>query len=174
MFETNPAGPAPSLPGTDWLQNVETLKESLRLAGSGSIDLNSVDMAQFQGLMDTMKNADQANWCLNHEQFADLASSLSTFFNQSGLVPSITPPTTTTNTGYSSTSASTLTTLSNNTSHLTVPQSSISPSLSPTSTVGGFSPQPTQNVIVQPTQTASYILNDVEDDDEEFNWERIL
>lgn len=42
-------GPAPSLPGTDWLQNVETLKESLRLAGSGSIDLNSVDMAQFQG-----------------------------------------------------------------------------------------------------------------------------
>lgn len=45
--------------------------------------------------MDTMKNADQANWCLNHEQFADLASSLSTFFNQSGLVPSITPPTTT-------------------------------------------------------------------------------
>lgn len=39
------------------------------------------------------------------------------------------------NTGYSSTSASTLTTLSNNTSHLTVPQSSISPSLSPTSTV---------------------------------------
>lgn len=42
-------GPVPSLPGTDWLQNVETLKESLRLAGSGSIDLNSVDMAQFQG-----------------------------------------------------------------------------------------------------------------------------
>ncbi|XP_048739243.1 forkhead box protein J3-like isoform X2 [Ostrea edulis] len=173
MFETNPAGPTPSLPGTDWLQNVETLKESLRLAGSGSIDLNSVDMAQFQGLMDTMKQADQSNWCLNHEQFADLASSLSTFFNQSGLLPTITPPTTTTNTGYSSTSTSTLTTLSNNTSHLTVPQSSISPCLSPTS-AGGFSPQPTQNVIVQPTQTASYIMNDVEDDDEEFNWERIL
>lgn len=47
------------------------------------------------GLMDTMKQADQVNWCLNHEQFADLASSLSTFFNQSGLLPTITPPTTT-------------------------------------------------------------------------------
>lgn len=42
------------------------------------------------------------------------------------------------NTGYSSTSASTLTTLSNNTSHLTVPQSSISPALSPTSTVVSY------------------------------------
>lgn len=49
----------------------------------------------FTGLMDTMKQADQSNWCLNHEQFADLASSLSTFFNQSGLLPTITPPTTT-------------------------------------------------------------------------------
>jgi hypothetical protein len=49
MYGSLYVGPTPSLPGTDWLQNVETLKESLRLAGSGSIDLNSVDMAQFQG-----------------------------------------------------------------------------------------------------------------------------
>jgi hypothetical protein len=57
------------------------------------------DLAMFltisTGLMDTMKQADQSNWCLNHEQFADLASSLSTFFNQSGLLPTVTPPTTT-------------------------------------------------------------------------------
>lgn len=34
---------------TDWLQNVDALKESLKLAGSGSYDLNNIDISQFQG-----------------------------------------------------------------------------------------------------------------------------
>ena len=33
----------------DWLHNVDALKESLKLAGSGSYDLNNIDISQFQG-----------------------------------------------------------------------------------------------------------------------------
>jgi len=36
------------------------------------------------GLVDTMKQGESANWSFNPEQFADLASSLSNFFNQTG------------------------------------------------------------------------------------------
>ncbi|XP_071109520.1 forkhead box protein J3-like isoform X1 [Haliotis cracherodii] len=68
---------------SEWLQNLDSLKESMRLAGAGS-DLNNIDMTQFQaGLMETMKQEDPANWSLKPEQFADLASSLNNFFNQS-------------------------------------------------------------------------------------------
>lgn len=38
------------------------------------------------GLMESMKQADMNNWTLNPEQFADLASSLNTFFTQTGLL----------------------------------------------------------------------------------------
>ena len=45
----------------------------------------------YPGLVDTMKQGESANWSFNPEQFADLASSLSNFFNQatnSGTNPS--------------------------------------------------------------------------------------
>ncbi|KAK3105272.1 hypothetical protein FSP39_021415 [Pinctada imbricata] len=163
---------------TDWLQNVDALKESLKLAGSGSYDLNNIDISQFQGLMDTMKMADQNNWSLNPEQFENLASSLNTFFNQATVSnPQTVQPTTgTEGSGFTPSSSSTLTPLSNNTSHLTVPSmsdtSSVSPQLSPRS-LGGYSPRPNQNVIVQPTQTAQFtIKDDIEED--EFNWDKLL
>ncbi|XP_041378548.1 forkhead box protein J2-like isoform X3 [Gigantopelta aegis] len=64
---------------TDWLQNLDSLKESMRLNGG---DLTNIDMSQFQGLMDTVKQGDTNNWAINSEQFADLASSLNNFFNR--------------------------------------------------------------------------------------------
>ncbi|XP_038061512.1 forkhead box protein J2-like isoform X2 [Patiria miniata] len=65
----------------DWLQNLDLLKESVRTA-----NWNDVDVSQFQGLMESMKQADLKNWSLAPEQFADLASSLSQFFQQTGLL----------------------------------------------------------------------------------------
>ncbi|XP_060577634.1 forkhead box protein J3-like [Ruditapes philippinarum] len=70
--------------GTDFLQNLDTLKESLRLAGTGTYNWQDIDISQFQGLVDTMKQGESANWSFNPEQFADLASSLSNFFHQTG------------------------------------------------------------------------------------------
>ncbi|XP_069111208.1 forkhead box protein J3-like isoform X4 [Argopecten irradians] len=164
---------------TDWLQNVDSLKESLRLAGSGNYDFQNIDITQFQGLMDTMKNADQSNWSLNPEQFQDLASSLNNFFNQSSSNLPQTPPnnplTVNVKQDYSSDTNSTITSLNNSSgSHLTLPitSTSASPQISPRSTGGGFSPNPSQAVIVQPTQTAQYQLrDDIEDD---FNWDKLL
>lgn len=47
MFDTNQSSnSSPSL--NDWVQNVDVLKESLRLAGSGNFDLNNIDLTQFQ------------------------------------------------------------------------------------------------------------------------------
>ncbi|XP_021374635.1 forkhead box protein J3-like isoform X3 [Mizuhopecten yessoensis] len=181
MFMDSHAGQAPSFGGslTDWLQNVDTLKESLRLAGSGNYDFQNIDISQFQGLMDTMKNADQSNWSLNPEQFQDLASSLNNFFNQSTTnlphTPSSNPLTVNVKQDYSSDTNSTITSLNNSSgSHLTVPitSTSASPQISPRSTGGGYSPRPSQAVIVQPTQTAQYQLrDDIEDD---FNWDKLL
>ncbi|XP_033763331.1 forkhead box protein J3-like isoform X4 [Pecten maximus] len=174
-------GQTPSLGGslTDWLQNVDSLKESLRLAGSGNYDFQNIDITQFQGLMDTMKNADQSNWSLNPEQFQDLASSLNNFFNQSSSNLPPTPPnnplTVNIKQDYSSDTNSTITSLNNSSgSHLTLPitSTSASPQISPRSTGGGYSPSPSQAVIVQPTQTAQYQLrDDIEDD---FNWDKLL
>ncbi|XP_076451769.1 forkhead box protein J3-like isoform X2 [Babylonia areolata] len=74
------------------LQNLDTLKESMKLASSGHYDWQHIDMSQFQGLMETVKQADQNNWSsLNQEQLVDLASSLNNFFNQTGLLSSQNP-----------------------------------------------------------------------------------
>ena len=37
------------------------------------------------GLMESMKAADQNNWSMNPEQFADLAASLRNFFTKTGI-----------------------------------------------------------------------------------------
>ncbi|CAH1239497.1 FOXJ3 [Branchiostoma lanceolatum] len=67
----------------DWLTSLDLLKESCRLAGS--YNWGDIDMSQFQGLMESMKQADLNNWCLDPSQFSDLCSSLSRFFNQTGI-----------------------------------------------------------------------------------------
>ncbi|XP_077998702.1 forkhead box protein J3-like isoform X1 [Glandiceps talaboti] len=71
---------------TDWLQNLDQLKESVRIAGS--CNFSDIDMSQFQGLMESMKQADLKNWSLDPEQFADLANSLNQFFTQAGILSS--------------------------------------------------------------------------------------
>ncbi|XP_022100614.1 forkhead box protein J3-like isoform X2 [Acanthaster planci] len=65
----------------DWLQNLDLLKESVRTA-----NWNDIDVSQFQGLMESMKQADLKNWSLEPQQFADLAASLNQFFQQTGLL----------------------------------------------------------------------------------------
>ncbi|PVD35308.1 hypothetical protein C0Q70_02268 [Pomacea canaliculata] len=71
------------------LHNLDSLKESMRLAGAGNYDWQSIDMTHFQGLMDTIKHGDQSNvTSVNSEQLIDLASSLNNFFSQVGSLTS--------------------------------------------------------------------------------------
>ncbi|XP_043531610.1 forkhead box protein J3 isoform X9 [Chiloscyllium plagiosum] len=71
---------------SDWCMNLDTLKESFRIASS--FNWSDVDLSQFQGLMESMKQADLNNWSLDPVQFADLCSSLNQFFTQTGLIQS--------------------------------------------------------------------------------------
>ncbi|GFS06603.1 forkhead box protein J3 [Elysia marginata] len=71
-----------NLSASDWLQNLDTLKESMRSSGS---DWQNIDMSQFQGLLETVKQSDPSSWSLNQDQFGDLASSLNNYFNQAAL-----------------------------------------------------------------------------------------
>ncbi|XP_050414909.1 forkhead box protein J3 isoform X1 [Patella vulgata] len=73
----NLTGPNLSNSTAEWLQNLDTLKESMRTS-----DWQSIDMTQFQGLMETLKNKDLT---ANDPDVIDLASSLNNFFNQSGM-----------------------------------------------------------------------------------------
>ncbi|XP_054768437.1 forkhead box protein J3-like, partial [Lytechinus pictus] len=72
-----------SLGNSDWLNNLDLLKESVRVASS--YNFSDLDLSQFAGLMESMKQADSKNWSLQPEQFADLAESLSNFFQQTGV-----------------------------------------------------------------------------------------
>ncbi|XP_043917719.1 forkhead box protein J3 [Protopterus annectens] len=78
----------PCSPGvlTDWYANLDVLKESCRIATS--FNWSDVDLSQFQGLMESMRQADLNNWSLDPSQFADLCSSLNQFFTQTGLIHS--------------------------------------------------------------------------------------
>ncbi|XP_072174798.1 forkhead box protein J3-like [Diadema setosum] len=67
----------------DWLNNLDLLKESVRFASS--YNWSDLDLSQFAGLMESMKQADSKNWSLEPEQFADLAASLNSFFQQTGV-----------------------------------------------------------------------------------------
>uniref|UniRef100_A0A4W3JIE2 Forkhead box J3 n=1 Tax=Callorhinchus milii TaxID=7868 RepID=A0A4W3JIE2_CALMI len=71
---------------SDWCMNLDTLKESFRIASS--FNWSDVDLSQFQGLMESMRQADLNNWSLDPVQFADLCSSLNQFFTQTGLIQS--------------------------------------------------------------------------------------
>ncbi|XP_020839096.1 forkhead box protein J3 isoform X3 [Phascolarctos cinereus] len=69
---------------TDWYATLDMLKESCRIASS--VNWSDVDLSQFQGLMESMRQADLKNWSLDQVQFADLCSSLNQFFTQTGLI----------------------------------------------------------------------------------------
>ncbi|XP_075046002.1 forkhead box protein J3 [Mixophyes fleayi] len=74
-----------SLPcSTDWYSTLDVLKESCRIASSAN--WSDVDLSQFQGLMESMRQADLKNWSLDQVQLADLCSSLSEFFNHTGFI----------------------------------------------------------------------------------------
>nr|XP_014342709.1 PREDICTED: forkhead box protein J3 [Latimeria chalumnae] len=70
----------------DWFANLDVLKESCRIATS--FNWSDVDLSQFQGLKESMRQADLNNWSLDPVQFADLCSSLNQFFTQTGLIQS--------------------------------------------------------------------------------------
>ncbi|KAM4703294.1 forkhead box protein J3 [Rhinophrynus dorsalis] len=69
---------------TDWYSTLDMLKESCRIASS--TNWSDVDLSQFQGLMESMRQADLKNWSLDPVTFADLCSSLNKFFTQTGLI----------------------------------------------------------------------------------------
>nr|XP_033777219.1 forkhead box protein J3 isoform X3 [Geotrypetes seraphini] len=69
---------------TEWYATLDMLKESCRIASS--VNWSDVDLSQFQGLMESMRQADLKNWSLDQVQFADLCSSLNQFFTQTGLI----------------------------------------------------------------------------------------
>ncbi|XP_018081557.1 forkhead box protein J3 isoform X3 [Xenopus laevis] len=75
-----------SLGVADWLSSLDMLKESCRIASSAN--WSDVDLSQFQGLMESMRQADLKNWSLDQVQFADLCSSLNKFFTQTGFIHS--------------------------------------------------------------------------------------
>ncbi|XP_068096646.1 forkhead box protein J3 isoform X2 [Hyperolius riggenbachi] len=68
----------------DWYSTLDMLKESCRIASSAN--WSDVDLSQFQGLMESMRQADLKNWSLDQGQLADLCSSLSEFFNHTGFI----------------------------------------------------------------------------------------
>ncbi|KAK7477905.1 hypothetical protein BaRGS_00030814, partial [Batillaria attramentaria] len=139
------------------LHNLDTLKESMRLAGTGSYDWQNIDMTQFQGLMDTVKQADQSNWSsLNQEQLIDLASSLNNFFNQAGLLNSQ---------SHNNTSGRFNTTDSSN--HLSLPTDTTTLSSHSQATGDGYTSGQTA-ASGQP----NFLHGD--DIDDEFNWDKLL
>ncbi|KAH9514041.1 Forkhead box protein J2 [Bulinus truncatus] len=93
IFENSSGVPNLNL-SADWLQNLDSLKESMKSSGN---DWQNIDMSQFQGiidinktterqgLLDTVKQSDSAGWSINPDNFGDLASSLNNYFNQAAL-----------------------------------------------------------------------------------------
>ncbi|KAJ8264918.1 hypothetical protein COCON_G00140170 [Conger conger] len=70
---------------TDWYPNLDALKESCRIASS--YNWADVDLSPFQGLKESMRQADLNNWSLDPGQIADLCSSINQFFTRTGVIP---------------------------------------------------------------------------------------
>ncbi|XP_070561639.1 forkhead box protein J3-like isoform X2 [Ptychodera flava] len=151
---------------TDWLQNLDQLKESVRIAGS--CNFSDIDMSQFQGLMESMKQADLKNWSLDPEQFADLANSLNQFFTQAGILGSDALKTSQSSVAggassiYNSSEHSSASVMGNS-SHL---------GYSAGSTIQ-ISPQQTMQLPQQSTQASTSQLGN-SDDYEDFDWDKLL
>eukprot|EP00066_Takifugu_rubripes_P023020 XP_011612286.1 PREDICTED: forkhead box protein J3-like [Takifugu rubripes] len=70
---------------SDWYPNLDALKESCRIASS--YNWADVDLSPFQGLRDSMRQAELNNWSLEPTQIADLCSSINQFFARTGVIP---------------------------------------------------------------------------------------
>ncbi|MBN3311344.1 FOXJ3 protein, partial [Atractosteus spatula] len=77
--------PVPAALSTDWYPNLDALKESCRIASS--YNWADVDLSPFQGLKESMRQADLNNWSLDPAQIADLCSSINQFFTRTGVIP---------------------------------------------------------------------------------------
>ncbi|XP_018592078.1 forkhead box protein J3-like isoform X3 [Scleropages formosus] len=69
---------------SDWYTNLDALKESCRIASS--YNWADVDLSPFQGLRESMRQADLNNWSLDPAQVADLCSSINQFFMRTGVI----------------------------------------------------------------------------------------
>ncbi|XP_008273976.1 forkhead box protein J3 [Stegastes partitus] len=70
---------------SDWYPNLDWLKESCRIATS--YNWADVDLSPFQGLKESMRQAELNNWTLDAAQMADLCSSINQFFTATGVIP---------------------------------------------------------------------------------------
>ncbi|XP_041860619.1 forkhead box protein J3-like isoform X2 [Melanotaenia boesemani] len=70
---------------SDWYPNLDWLKESCRVATS--YNWADVDLSPFQGLKESMRQAELNNWSLDAAQMADLCSSINQFFTATGVIP---------------------------------------------------------------------------------------
>uniref|UniRef100_A0A1A7YAP4 Forkhead box J3 n=2 Tax=Iconisemion striatum TaxID=60296 RepID=A0A1A7YAP4_9TELE len=70
---------------SDWYPNLDWLKESCRIATS--YNWTDVDLSPFQGLKESMRQAELNNWTLDTAQMADLCSSINQFFTATGVIP---------------------------------------------------------------------------------------
>ncbi|XP_037629416.1 forkhead box protein J3-like isoform X3 [Sebastes umbrosus] len=70
---------------SDWYPNLDWLKESCRIATS--YNWADVDLSPFQGLKESMRQAELNNWSLDAAQMADLCSSINQFFAATGVIP---------------------------------------------------------------------------------------
>lgn len=68
----------------DWYPNLDALKESCRIASS--YNWADVDLSPFQGLRESMRQAELNNWSLEPTQIADLCSSINQFFARTGVI----------------------------------------------------------------------------------------
>uniref|UniRef100_A0A667WK14 Forkhead box J3 n=2 Tax=Myripristis murdjan TaxID=586833 RepID=A0A667WK14_9TELE len=69
---------------SDWYPNLDALKESCRIASS--YNWADVDLSPFQGLKESMRQAELNNWSLEPTQIADLCSSINQFFARTGVI----------------------------------------------------------------------------------------
>ncbi|XP_042563472.1 forkhead box protein J3-like [Clupea harengus] len=74
-------------PGSDWYSDLDTLKESCKIASS--FNWADVDLSPFQGLRESMRQAEQSNWDLAPAQIADLCSSINQFLSTTGVIPAL-------------------------------------------------------------------------------------
>nr|XP_043895122.1 forkhead box protein J3-like isoform X2 [Solea senegalensis] len=70
---------------SDWYPNLDWLRESCRIATS--YNWADVDLSPFQGLKESMRQAELNNWSLDAAQMADLCSSINQFFTATGVIP---------------------------------------------------------------------------------------
>ncbi|XP_072308645.1 forkhead box protein J3 [Eucyclogobius newberryi] len=69
---------------SNWYPSLDALKESCRIASS--YNWADVDLSPFQGLRESMRQAELNNWSLEPTQIADLCSSINQFFARTGVI----------------------------------------------------------------------------------------